>query len=124
MEDNKIKYLPLGSIVILNGGVHKVIINAIGMIAANMIPPMFFDYGGSLYPQGIIGEQIMYFNHEDINKVIFKGYTDDDDRMMVENINEWFLKSDITRGNVSELKKERGEEYGGEHGQLDTKKEK
>lgn len=103
--DNKVKYLPLGSIVILNGGVQKIIVNARGMVAANFTPPVFFDYGGSLYPQGIIGDQIMYFNHEDIKKIIFTGYTDDDDELMVENINEWFEKSEFEKGNIEEIKR-------------------
>ncbi len=103
--DKKVEYLPLGSIVILNGGVQKIIIVARGMIAANFEPPVFFEYGGSLYPQGIVGDQIMYFNHEDIKKVIFAGYSDDDDKLMIENINEWFEKSDFEKGNIEEIKK-------------------
>ncbi|HCW04835.1 MAG TPA: hypothetical protein DGK91_10130 [Clostridium sp.] len=78
METNKIDYLPLGSIVILNGG--------------------------SFYPQGLIGDQIMYFNHEDIKKVVFTGFSDDDDKLMVENINEWFENSDVEKGNTLEIK--------------------
>ena len=104
METNKIDYLPLGSIVILNGGVQKILIIARGMIAADMNPPKFFDYGGSFYPQGLIGDQIMYFNHEDIKKVVFTGFSDDDDKLMVENINEWFENSDVEKGNTLEIK--------------------
>lgn len=107
MKREFVDYLPLGSVVILNGGVQKIIINARGMIAANMNPPLFFDYGGSFYPQGIIGDQIMYFNHEDIKKVIHTGYTDDDDKLMVENINEWFEKSEFVQGNTTEINKVR-----------------
>lgn len=102
---NRVDYLPLGSVVILNGGVQKILIDARGMVAANFNPPKFFDYGGSLYPQGIVGDQIMYFNHEDIKKVVFTGYTDDDDKMMVDNINEWFEKSGFEKGNTKEIKK-------------------
>ncbi len=105
--ENRVEYLPLGSVVILNGGVQKVIVNARGMVATNLNPPKFFDYGGSLYPQGIVGDQIMYFNHEDIIKVIFTGYTDDDDKLMADNINEWFEKSDFEKGNTQELKNSR-----------------
>lgn len=107
METNKIEYLPLGSVVILNGGVQKIIVNARGMVAANMNPPKFFDYGGSFYPQGIIGDKIMYFNHEDIKKIIFTGYSDDDDKLMIDNINEWFEKSGFERGNTLEIKNAR-----------------
>ena len=68
-EKEKVDYLPLGSIVILKGGVQKVVIIARGLVTAVTTPAGFFDYGGCLYPQGIVGDQIMYFNHSDIAKV-------------------------------------------------------
>ena len=101
----RVDYLPLGSVVILNGGVQKVVINARGLVTMAVEPAGFFDYGGSLYPQGIIGDQILYFNHSDIAKVVFTGYTDDDDIMMVDNINKWFAESQFERANVADLKK-------------------
>lgn len=104
-KKERIPYLPLGSIVILRGGTQKVVINARGLMTMAVQPPCFFDYGGSLYPQGIIGDQILYFNHKDIQKVVFEGYHDDDDEMMVENINKWFQEADIRRGNPSDIKK-------------------
>lgn len=101
----KVEYLPLGSIVIIKGGTQKVVINARGLVTMATNPPSFFDYGGSLYPQGIIGDQILYFNHSDIAKVVFTGYTDEDDEMMKDNINEWYSKSEFQRGDASKLKK-------------------
>lgn len=106
MENNEnIEYLPLGSIVLLKGGTQKVVINARGLVTTITTPPSFFDYGGSIYPQGIIGDQILYFNHKDISKVIFRGFHDEDDDLMVSNINEWFNKSEFQRGDVSKFKK-------------------
>lgn len=107
----RIDYLPLGSIVILKGGVQKVVINARGLVTVATSPAGFFDYGGSLYPQGIIGNQILYFNHRDIAKIVFKGYSDEDDKMMVDNINEWYEKSEFERADASDLR--RGEKNGG-----------
>ncbi len=104
-EKEKIEYLPLGSVVVLKGGVQKVIICARGLVTAAVNPPCFFDYGGSLYPQGIMGEQILYFNHKDIWKIIFNGYSDEDDKLMVEQINQWFQESDFERGNTEDIKK-------------------
>lgn len=104
-EKEKIEYLPLGSVVILKGGVQKVVINARGLVTMALNPPCFFDYGGSLYPQGIMGDQILYFNHKDILKVVFKGFADDDDTLMVEQINQWFQESDFERGNAEDIKK-------------------
>ena len=109
MKDiERIDYLPLGSIVILNGGVQKVVINARGLVTLAVDPPGFFDYGGSLYPQGIIGDQILYFNHKDIAKVVFEGYTDSEDKMMVDNINDWYAKSEFERSSAEELRKSKG----------------
>lgn len=111
-QDHRIQYLPLGSVVILKGGTQKVIVNARGLVTMVTNPPSFFDYGGSIYPQGIIGDQILYFNHSDIDKVVFQGYSDEDDKLMVKNINEWFEQSDFLRGDARNFK--RGEQITGE----------
>lgn len=108
-EFEKIDYLPLGSIVILKGGVQKIVINARGVVHKVAKPPVYFDYGGSIYPQGIIDDKILYFNHADIVKVIFEGYHDEDDKMMVYNINESFANSGLERKDLSVLMR-RGKE--------------
>lgn len=104
-NQERIPYVPLGSIVILRGGTQKVVVNARGLLTLQANPPCFFDYGGSLYPQGIIGDQILYFNHEDIAKVVFEGYHDEDDEMMVENINKWYAEANVPKGNAANFKK-------------------
>lgn len=104
---DKTKYLPLGSVVILKGGVQKVVIVARGMIVKITESPLFFEYGGALYPQGIVDDNIMYFNDEDIQKVIYEGYKDDDDALMCENINEWFQNSPYEKGNAKKIKSEK-----------------
>ncbi len=102
-EVEKIDFLPLGSVVILRGGTQKVVVNARGLVTMLTDPPSFFDYGGSLYPQGIMGDQILYFNHKDIAKVVFKGFSDEDDDMMVANINEWFAKAGYEHGTPEQI---------------------
>lgn len=97
MEKKEIDYLPLGSIVILCGGIQKLIINARGVVIKHEEEKILFDYGGSLYPQGIIGDEMIYFNHEDIQKVVFMGYSDDDDKLMVSNIKQWYKDSEYKR---------------------------
>lgn len=75
-DKSRIDYLPLGSVVILKGGVQKIVIISRGLVTAATEPAGFFDYGGCVYPQGIIGDHILYFNHKDIVKVVFSGYSD------------------------------------------------
>ncbi len=46
----------------------------------------------------------MYFQASDINKVVFKGYTDDDERIMVDNIQKAMESLDVERADVRRLK--------------------
>lgn len=67
--------LPLGSIVALKNDKKKLII--CGRKQMHVQLAQKFDYMGFLYPQGYISDHHTYlFNEEDIDKVIFKGYTD------------------------------------------------
>ncbi|EFX35827.1 DUF4176 domain-containing protein [Streptococcus infantis] len=41
------------------------------MIAAPVKGDLYrFDYGACLYPEGVVGENLIYFNHEDIFKIV------------------------------------------------------
>ena len=99
----KIEFHPLGSVVIVRGGVKKTMIIARGIAAEIGGAPKIFDYAGCLYPEGLIGDQIMYFNHADIAKLVFTGFHDEDNELMVENINVWLEKTSYERGNPLEL---------------------
>ena len=103
MQKEKIEYLSLGSIIILKGSVKKIMIISRGMVTVPNETPVFFDYGGVTYPEGLVGDQILYFNHENIVKVVFSGYSDDDEQMMVDNINEWYMNSEIIKGDPYEI---------------------
>ena len=90
MENNKL--LPLGSIVFLKDGVIKMlIIGRRNLIAKEgEKKPILFDYAASPYPIGFAGnEQLYHFNHENIDKVIFSGFTDVDDERAIEMMEEW-----------------------------------
>ena len=84
-----IDYLPLGSIVIVRGAIKKTMVIARGLAANLGGETAVFDYGGCLYPEGLMGDQIMYFNHADIAKVVFQGFSDEDNELMVANIRDW-----------------------------------
>jgi len=101
----KTDFLPLGSIVIIRGGVKKTMIIARGIAADVGVGPKRFDYGGCLYPEGLISDQLLYFNHEDINKTVFTGFSDEDNELMVENINGWIKTSEFEKGNPKEINK-------------------
>ncbi len=85
-------YLPLGSIVVLNGSVKKMMITARGLIAPVGEENKVFDYGGIFYPEGVMGDKMAFFNQKDIYKVVFQGYSDADDDAMNDNIKNWLRK--------------------------------
>ena len=95
-------YIPLGSVVYLKGGVQKVLLiaRAINVRKGNKV--FFFDYGGVPYPEGLISDRAAYFNKEDIVKVVFMGYHDEDDDMAVESIKRYLADHPETvRGNAA-----------------------
>lgn len=103
---NYVPYLPLGSVVVLKGGIQKLLIISRGINVKRNDEVLFFDYGGVLFPEGLTGDQMAYFNHDGIESVIFEGYNDDDSKKLAENINRYLLKNPkIKRGNPDEINK-------------------
>lgn len=98
----KINYYPLGSIVLLDGGIQKLMITSRGLIVNNDEGgEVFYDYAGVPYPEGLITDTLVYFNHEGVVKVVFEGYHDDDDKIVVDNINR-YLESHPNMKRLSE----------------------
>ncbi|MDR0299292.1 MAG: DUF4176 domain-containing protein [Streptococcaceae bacterium] len=83
--ENK-KFLPLGSIVIVIGTTQKIIIvqRAINYKEKNV--EKYFDYGAVMYPEGLMGTEIIYFNQEDIFKIVHEGYTDEDEKIYKDQL--------------------------------------
>ena len=80
------KYLPIGTVVMLKGGKKRVMI--IGFCGvAEEAKDKVFDYSGCMYPEGIISSnQILLFNHDQIEKVYALGYSDEEDKEFKEKL--------------------------------------
>jgi len=77
------KYLPLGSIVLLENGVKKIMIY--GRKQSAVKTNETYDYVACLYPEGNINDEFTYlFNHSDIREVIHTGYSDEDEKAFIE----------------------------------------
>ena len=75
---NQEKYLPMGTVVLLNNGVKKIMI--FGRKQKKADTGEQFDYIAHLYPEGNIKQDLaILFNHEDIKEVIHMGYVDEDE---------------------------------------------
>lgn len=81
------EYLPLGSVVVLRGGVKSVMIYGRKQIAVDNGKE--FDYVACLYPEGNINDDYTFlFNAEDIKEVLFEGYKSKEEEEFIAYLNE------------------------------------
>jgi hypothetical protein len=78
------KYLPIGSVVLLKGGRKRIMVY--GRQQKEINSNKIWDYIACLYPEGNLNEEYMYlFNHDQIEKVFFIGFQDEEE---LEFVNE------------------------------------
>lgn len=89
MENKEV--LPLGSVVVLKEGIQKLLIVGRGAIYndAESNGERFADYVGVLYPTGLDPEVTVFFQSENIDEVLFKGYSDQDEKRFIEIYKVW-----------------------------------
>ena len=82
------KYLPLGSVVMLKGGKKEIMITGYLTIPKDNRDVMY-DYSAVLYPEGELdSDQVLAFNHADIDQVFFKGFENDASKEYVGKLDE------------------------------------
>ncbi|MBC1973931.1 DUF4176 domain-containing protein [Listeria booriae] len=106
MTTEKTAFLPLGSICIVKGNTKKVMIIARGLATVIQQETVYFDYGACLYPEGMMGDSLLYFNKEDIAKVVHNGFEDEDNELMLDNLNMWVEQANLPKGDVYALNKQ------------------
>lgn len=71
------KYLPVGTVVLLENGKKKLMITGFAVINPKEEKKVW-DYCGCLYPEGIVkANEIFLFDHKQIKKVYHLGLKDD-----------------------------------------------
>lgn len=104
MRENE--YLPLGSVVVLKGGIQELMIISRGINVQMNGEVLFFDYGGVLYPDGLLGDQMAYFNNSGIDRVLFVGYDSENSKVIAENIRKYVENTpNLKRGEPTDLNK-------------------
>ena len=83
------KILSIGSVVLLKGGTKKVMVT--GYLAVNNENQKeMYDYSGCLYPEGFLdSEQVLLFNSDQIEKVFFEGYVDEEQQEFTKKLNDF-----------------------------------
>ena len=75
------KFLPVGSVVLLKDGLHRVMVIGFCPLVEKDGKDIVCDYFGCFYPEGLFGaEQLMAFNHKDIVKISSVGFSDEEDK--------------------------------------------
>ena len=78
VEYNEDEFLPIGSVVLLEGGNKRIMI--CGRIQAQAGSDIIYDYSARYYPEGIVDPKSMFFfNRDAIETVYFRGYEDQDE---------------------------------------------
>ena len=83
------KLLPLGSIVYLKEATAKLMVVGRGASFDNGEGQVFSDYVGVVYPNGIDPEDALFFNHQDVDKLNFTGYSDEEEERYLEVYDAW-----------------------------------
>ena len=82
--------LPLGSIVTIED--HKESVMVIGRklgVKNSQGNLEVFDYGGCLYPEGLINGQGIFFNSKDIQGIIHIGYVNEKEETIRKEYEAW-----------------------------------
>lgn len=96
------KLLPLGTIVYLKEATAKLMIVGRGAAFNDGDEQKISDYIAVVYPNGIDPEDALFFNHEDIDEVVFEGYSDDEEERYLKVYDEWKAQSNETSKDKTE----------------------
>lgn len=96
------KFLPIGTVVLLKNGKRELMITSYCIMPSGHVydkngevdvKGQVFDYGACYYPEGMIrSDQLFAFNHEQIERVCFKGYETDNQKEFSKILNTESVK--------------------------------
>lgn len=91
------KELPIGTVVLLKGGLKKVMITGYSSISEEGSDKVY-DYNGCIFPEGLMENVFCLFDASQIEEVFFKGLENDEFK---DNLEE--RKTILSGGNVGRL---------------------
>lgn len=92
---NKINWLPLGTIVSLEGSDQKAMI--IGRIQQDINnPDVKFEYTAVLYPQGLVNPKENYmFNLSQVKRIYFLGFSNEENEIFEKQMDQYLEDNNI-----------------------------
>ena len=102
----KVAFKPLGTIVTIKGSPKKFMIIARALFSKkDHGTPLYFDYGAVMYPEGLIGSQLVYFQDRDIASVVFEGFDDSENKAILDRMYLELERKDVVRCDLEEISK-------------------
>lgn len=94
--------LSIGSVVYLKEGSKKIMVLNRGPLVLVDEKTKMFDYSGCIYPVGLVPDEILYFNEDNVDKVLFEGFVDEDEERFLEIYENWKNDnaSNVERGSI------------------------
>lgn len=97
--------MPIGSVVRLIGGTHKIMI--CGRIVCKTNEDNIYDYVACLYPEGITSTEEMYFfNRDAIEDVYFIGAQDQEELAFRNNVLNQLGELEVVDGQITAKKQD------------------
>lgn len=87
--------LPIGSVVLLKGGIKKIMVTGIKPVSKDDDDgtEQEYDYIGVIYPEGYLNDEFNFlFNHYDVNDVVFREYENPERVEFIEYMEEVYKK--------------------------------
>lgn len=82
------KYIPIGSVVKLNGGDTPVMVTGYATIDEEDESKVY-DYVGCQYPEGELDQdEVLLFDHSQIQEILYLGYENEDYKRYIEEVKE------------------------------------
>lgn len=93
---------PLGTVLYLQDGTEKVMVVGRGVIYQDeeTNSDVFVDYMGCLYPIGVNPNNTIFFNHENIDRIVFEGLKDDEEERFLQVYEEWLKKVTVPKKEI------------------------
>ena len=90
------KYLPIGTVVLLENGTKELMITGYCVMSPND-PGNVYDYSGCIYPEGIMRSDInCVFNHSQIVSILSMGYISEVCQTFLDNLKEMTKEEEET----------------------------
>ena len=96
--------MPIGTVVRVKDGSQSLMITTLFPITEKDGQKGYFDFGAVPLPLGVVGQDLAFFNKEDIDEVLFLGYVDVSFQQLLANYEDILSKIKYPKFTVDHFK--------------------